>query len=110
MISLLFAQTQAQKQTVPQSNPLAGFFPLIMVFVIFYFLLIRPQQKREKEHKKTLETVKKDDKVITSGGIYGTVVNVKPDTVELKIDENTKIQILKSAISQVLSKSDEVNK
>ncbi|MBU0952232.1 MAG: preprotein translocase subunit YajC [Elusimicrobia bacterium] len=105
MIELLYAQA-APGAAVPAAGPmgaLGGFLPLIVIFFIFYFLLIRPQQKREKEHKKLLNALKKDDKVITSGGIYGTVINVKPEAVELKIDDNTKIQILKSAIATVIN-------
>ena len=105
MIALLFAQ-EVPKVAAPQANPISSFFPLIMIFIIFYFLLIRPQQKRSKEHKKLLAAIKKDDRVITSGGIYGTVISVKPDQVELKIDENAKIQVLKSAISQVITKTE----
>ncbi|MFN3966843.1 MAG: preprotein translocase subunit YajC [Endomicrobiia bacterium] len=107
--SNLFAQ-EVQSQTPVYSqtgNPLSGLFPLILIFFIFYFLLIRPQQKREKEHKKMLAGLKKGDNVITTGGIYGTITNVKPDTVELKIDENTKIQLLKSAVAQVINQPTE---
>ncbi|OGS17683.1 MAG: preprotein translocase subunit YajC [Elusimicrobia bacterium RIFOXYA2_FULL_40_6] len=105
MIGLLYAQALPGAAS-PAAGPmgaLGGFLPLIVIFFIFYFLLIRPQQKREKEHKKLLNALKKDDKVITSGGIYGTVINVKPDVVELKIDDNAKVQILKSAIATVIN-------
>ncbi|MDI6641688.1 MAG: preprotein translocase subunit YajC [Elusimicrobiota bacterium] len=102
MNSLLYAQQQTQ----PSGSPLGGFLPLILIFFIFYFLLIRPQQKRAKEHKKLLAALKKGDIVITTGGIYGTITQVKPDTVELKIDESTKIQVLKSAIGQVVTQAE----
>jgi len=83
-------------------NPLGGFFPLIIIFVIFYFFLIRPQQKKSKEHQAMINALKKDDKIITSGGIYGTVTGVKGDIVELKIAENVKVLVAKSAISTVV--------
>jgi preprotein translocase subunit YajC len=83
-------------------NPLGGFFPLIVIFVIFYFFLIRPQQKKAKEHTNLLNALKKDDKIITSGGLYGTVVNVKGEVVEVKIAENVKVQVAKSAIATVV--------
>jgi len=98
MVNEIFAQT-TQAQPV---SPLSGLMPLILIFAIFYFLLIRPQIRRDKEHKKLIANLKKGDQVITTGGIFGTIVNVKPDTVELKISENTKIQLLKSCISQVI--------
>ena len=78
--------------------------PLILIFVVFYFLLIRPQQKKEKEHKKMLSALKKDDYVVTAGGIYGTVTNVKPDTVELKVDYSTKLTVSKASVSQLVVK------
>ncbi|GAB4389122.1 MAG: hypothetical protein Kow0025_12540 [Thermodesulfovibrionales bacterium] len=86
---------------------IAGLLPLILIFVIFYFLLIRPQQKRAKEHKAMLEAVKKGDKVITSGGIYGLVESVGPNTVTLKIAENVRVKFGKQYIAAVRSASDE---
>lgn len=83
-------------------NPLGSFIPLIFIFVIFYFLLIRPQQKKAKEHQKMLSAVKKDDRIITTGGIYGTVTNVKGEILEVKIAEGVKIQLAKSAVSAIL--------
>jgi len=103
MIDLAYAQAAAPG---PAGSPLGGFVPLILIFAVFYFLLIRPQQKKEKERKNMINTLKKGDSVVTSGGIYGTVVNLKPTTIELKIDENTKIQILKNAISGIAPQTD----
>lgn len=82
-------------------NPLVSFAPLILVFVIFYFLLIRPQQKRQKELQTMVEGLKKGDKVVTAGGLIGTITSVQNDYVVLKVgdNENTKIEVLKSAIS-----------
>ena len=97
---VLFA-ADASAQGSP--SPLGGFFPLIIIFVIFYFFLIRPQQKKAKEHQNMINALNKDDKVITSGGIYGTVTAVKGEVVELKIAENVKVQVSKSAISTVIA-------
>lgn len=81
-----------------------GFLPMILVmFVIMYFLILRPQQKKQKEVKAMLENIKKGDRVSTIGGILGTVVGAKDDVVTLKIAENTKVDFKKSAISAVLS-------
>ena len=85
----------------PQVNPLVNLFPLILIFVIFYFLLIRPQKAKEKEHRKMLANVNKNDEVVTSGGIHGTIVNVKDKTVVLRIDDNVKMEIEKNAIAYV---------
>lgn len=80
-------------------NPLVNFFPLIFIFIIFYFLLIKPQKAKEKEHQKMLANLAKNDEVVTSGGIHGTIVNVKDKTVILRIDENVKIEIEKNCIA-----------
>jgi len=84
------------------SNPLTSFFPLIVIFAIFYFLIIRPQQKKAKEHQQMLNALKKDDRIITNGGLYATVVSVKGEIVEVKIAENVKVQIAKSGVSTIL--------
>jgi preprotein translocase subunit YajC len=86
---------------------LMGFLPLILIFVIFYFLLIRPQQKRAKEHKTMLDNLKKGDKVITSGGEYGVVEEVKTNTVMVKIAENVKVKYGKAYIAAVRQSEDE---
>jgi preprotein translocase subunit YajC len=77
----------------------ATLLPFILIFIIFYFLLIRPQQKRAKEHQKMLEGLKRGDKVITAGGIYGVVEAVGTNTVTLKIAENVKVKFGKAYIA-----------
>ena len=87
-----------------QPNPNAGliqFVPLIFVFVIFYFLLIRPQQKKQKDHQAMVSNLKKNDEVVTVGGVHGTVVNVKDRTFIVRIDENIKVEVDKSSIAYV---------
>lgn len=74
------------------------------IILIFYFLIIRPQKKRDKETQAMLDALKKGDKVITIGGIHGTVVAVKEKTVVLKVDDNARIEFLKSAVSTVVNK------
>ncbi|HXX57820.1 MAG TPA: preprotein translocase subunit YajC, partial [Thermodesulfovibrionales bacterium] len=93
-----------------QGGPGAMFtslLPLILIFVIFYFLLIRPQQKRAKEHKQMIENLKKGDKVVTSGGIYGVVEAVGANTLTLKIAENVKVKFGKGYIASVRPASEE---
>ena len=86
---------------------IAAFAPLIIIFVIFYFLLIRPQQKRQKETEQMQNDIKKGDKVVTTGGIYGLVEHVGEKTVTLKIAENAKVKFGKTFISQLRSTADE---
>ena len=78
-----------------------------LVFIIFYFLIIRPQNKKQKEAKKMIEAVKKGDKVVTIGGVHGTVASVKDGTIVVKVDDNCKIEFSKSAISAVTAKGEE---
>ena len=86
---------------------IAQFIPLILIFVIFYFFLIRPQQKRVKEHKAMVESLKRGDEIITSGGIIGTIEKVmEDDRIEVNIDENVKVQIIKSTITSLLKKEE----
>lgn len=89
-----------------QGSGLIGFLPLILIFVIFYFLLIRPQQKRAKDHKTMLESLKKGDKVITSGGVYGVIEEVRTNSLTLKIAENVRIKVGKAYIATVRSDDD----
>jgi len=90
---------------------LGQFIPLILIFVIFYFFLIRPQQKKVKEHKLMVENLKRGDKVVTSGGIVGTIERVVDnDKVEVLISENVNVEIIKSTGIQSLVNSTEPKK
>ena len=85
----------------------AQLIPLILIFVIFYFFLIRPQQKKVKEHKLMVAALKRGDEVITSGGIIGVVDRVmEDDRIEVIIGENTKVQIIRSTITSLLKKEE----
>lgn len=89
---------------MPQSsaaNSLIQLLPLALIFIIFYFLLIRPQKQKEKEHQKMLSAINKNDEVVTSGGIHGTIVNVKDKTLTLRIDDNVKMEIEKSSVAYI---------
>ena len=87
------------------------FIPLILIFVIFYFFLIRPQQKKVKEHKLMVENLKRGDRVVTSGGIVGTIERVVDnDKVEVSISENVKVEIIKSTGIQALVSNTEPKK
>lgn len=76
-------------------------FPAVVLFFIFYFIVFQPEKKRQKERKGMLETLTKNDEVVTSGGIHGTIVNVKTTTVILRVDDSVKFEIDKEAIALV---------
>jgi len=87
----------------------ASFVPLILIFAIMYFLLIRPQQKKMKQHQAMIEALRVGDRVVTQGGILGKVSKVKEDNeIEVTIAEGVKVRVVRSTISQVLSKTDPV--
>ncbi len=85
-------------------SPILQFLPLVFLFVIFYFLLIRPQQKRQKEHANMLAKLEKNDEVITAGGIHATVISVAETTATVRIAENVKVEVEKSSITTVTKK------
>ncbi len=87
--------------TSPAISPLINLLPIFFIFFVFYFLLIRPQKKQQKEHQKMLGGLNKNDEVVTTGGIHGVIVNVKDATFVLKVDDNTKIEIEKSAVASL---------
>jgi preprotein translocase subunit YajC len=97
-------------QAAPTGNPTGQMISTLvtfgLVFVIFYFLIIRPQNKKQKEAKAMIEAVKKGDKVVTIGGVHAIVQSVKDSTVILKVDENTKMEFSKSAIQSVVAKGE----
>jgi preprotein translocase subunit YajC len=82
-----------------QVNPLMQLMPIAFILIIFYFMLILPQKKQQKEHLKMISNLKKNDEVVTASGIHGTVVNVKDTSVILRVDENVKIEVEKVAIA-----------
>lgn len=88
-------------------SPLISLMPIIFIFIIFYFLLIRPQKKAQDDHKKMIAALKKNDEIVTSGGIHGTIVNVKEAVVTLKVDDNVKVDVEKSCIARVKRKVSE---
>ena len=89
------------------SQGFAQFIPLILIFVIFYFFLIRPQQKRVKDHKAMVASLKRGDEIITSGGIIGTIEKVmEDDRIEVIVAENVKVQIIRSTITSLLTKEE----
>ncbi len=99
MLSIAFAQGVQQQASRTQQSPIMGLLPIALIFIIFYFLLIRPQKKAQKNQAMMRDSLKKNDEVITSGGIHGTIVNIQNDVVTLRIDDNTRIKVQKGSIS-----------
>jgi len=87
----------------PTPNPLINLAPIVAIFVIFYFLLIRPQQKQQKEHAEMLKNLKVGDKVLTTGGLYGTITGFKGDDLEVQFSQTVKLTLARSAVAQVVS-------
>ncbi|MEO1091597.1 MAG: preprotein translocase subunit YajC [Pseudomonadota bacterium] len=104
---MFISPAYAQEAAVAETSFLVSLMPLILIFAVFWFLLIRPQQKRMREHREMIAAVKKNDKIITSGGIYGTVARVIDDAaVEVEIAQNVKVKLARSTISDNLTRSE----
>ena len=86
---------------------LFSFLPLVAIIAIFYFLILRPQNRKQKETQKMISALKKGDRVVTIGGIHGVIQSVKESTVIVKVDENVKLELNRSAVSNVVSQAKE---
>jgi preprotein translocase subunit YajC len=102
---MLIAPAYAQAGGVPGGFDLISLMPLLLIFVVFYFLLIRPQQKKMKQHRDMIGALKRGDRVLTAGGIIGTVVKVEEDnTLLVDIAKDVRVRVARSTISEVLGK------
>jgi preprotein translocase subunit YajC len=101
------AYAQAAGAAPGGADMLASFLPLVLIFVVFWFLMIRPQQKRMKAHRALVAALKKNDKVVTNGGILGTVTKAVDgeNDVEVEISANVRVRVLRSAVSEVLNRT-----
>ena len=108
-MSVAYAMGQTGGQA-GQAGGLAGFLPIIILFAIFYFLLIRPQQKKAKEHREMIANLQKGARILTSGGIYGTIQSLDEATIGLEIAEKVKIKISRASVAAVVSEDDSVQK
>jgi preprotein translocase subunit YajC len=113
-ILLLAEDAAPAAPATPQGGPasiLSMLFPLVLIFMLFYFLIMRPERRKQADHKSLLESLKKNDRVITIGGIYGVVANVQrdDDRVTLKVDEanNTKVDVTFNSIARVITEDAE---
>jgi preprotein translocase subunit YajC len=108
-MSVAYAMGQTGGQA-GQAGGLAGFLPIIILFAIFYFLLIRPQQKKAKEHREMIANLQKGARILTSGGIYGTIQSLDETTIGLEIAEKVKIKISRASVAAVVSENDTIQK
>jgi preprotein translocase subunit YajC len=104
------AWAQEAAAAAAPNNALMSLLPFIFIFGIFYFMLIRPQIKKQKEHQAMLDSVKRGEKVVTSGGIIGTIAKIDDDIIHLEVAPDFKIKVLKSAIMNITSRKDEASK
>jgi preprotein translocase subunit YajC len=97
---------QAGAAQAARPNMLGALLPFVLVFVIFYLLIIMPQRKKQKKHMDLVENLKPGDRIVTTAGIFGTIMGVQKDRIELKIAANVKVDITKSAVGVILGASD----
>lgn len=105
-ISTAYAQAAAGAPGGGGMESLMSLAPLVLIFVVFYFLLIRPQQKKLKEHKSMLDALRRGDKVVTGGGIVGTIVKVADDEATVEIASGVQVRVLRSTITTILAKTE----
>ena len=105
---MLISTAYAQGFGFGDSQALIQFAPIVLIFVVFYFLLIRPQQKKAKEHKATLSALRRGDRVVTGGGIIGMVARVNPNDEEVAVDiaEGVRVKVLRSTVTAVLARTE----
>jgi preprotein translocase subunit YajC len=97
------AMASSPQGTEPTAPGIVQFMPFILIIVVFYFILIRPQQKQAKEQQKLVDSLKSGDQVLMSNGIYGTIMDVKDKTLLIKVADNVKIKVLRTAVTQIVS-------
>ena len=107
LISTAYAQGTGLSGLIDNQSALIQFLPLVLIFVVFYFLLIRPQQRKARDHRTTLDALRRGDRVVTGGGIIGTVVRVdSSDEVVVDIADGVRVRVVRSTITSVVSRPD----
>jgi preprotein translocase subunit YajC len=107
LISTAYAQGTGLSGLFDNQGALIQFLPLVLIFAVFYFLLIRPQQRKAREQRATLDALRRGDRVVTGGGIIGTIVRVdSPEEVVVDIADGVRVRVIRSTISSVLAKPD----
>lgn len=109
LINLIILQC-APQQGQSGMESLMGLLPFVLIIAVFYFLIIRPQQKRQKERQKLLDSVQKGDKIITSGGIHGVVEGIEDKTLLVKIADNVKVKMERSSVATIIGVTESLDK
>ncbi len=107
IMSYLFFAFANPSGTGEGPSLITSFIPILLLFVIFYFLLIRPQQKKQKQHQDLVSNLRRGDKIVTNGGLYGSVVDVKDHVIVLKVADDVKVELVKNAVATVIEKREE---
>lgn len=102
MLFIFLAQAQPAAPTAPAGSGLIGLLPIVLIFVIGYYVMIRPQMRRQKDQQRLISALKTGDDVITASGIHGRITNVKETTVIVKVADNVKLEMEKSAVTNVV--------
>jgi preprotein translocase subunit YajC len=105
MIDVAYAMAPPGGQGGGDMNTLMGFLPMVLILGVFYFLLIRPQQKKAKEHRELLENLKRGDAVITQGGLYGKIANISDQVVTLEIADKVRVRVSRGSIAGLAAAS-----
>jgi preprotein translocase subunit YajC len=106
---MFISPAYAQGTSLMDQSALVQFLPLVLIFIVFYFLLIRPQQQKQKQHRTMIEALRRGDRIVTGGGVLGTVSKVVgPEEVEVDIASGVRVRVLRSTIASVLAKPDPI--
>ena len=107
---MLISPAYAQAAAGDPTSTITSFIPLVLIFVVFYFLMIRPQQKRVKDHKAMIDALRRGDRIVTNGGLVGLVTSVKPEEreVQVEIADGVRVKVMRDMIGSVLTKTEPV--
>lgn len=110
LISTAYALGGGPAEGGQQANPIASLLPFVLMFLVLYLLILRPQMKKQRNQQRMIDELEKNDEIVTSGGIHGTILNIKDDILVVKIADNVKIEVSRAAVSRVKNKEDDKGK
>lgn len=110
LISTAYALGGGPSDGGQQPNPIASLLPFALMFLVLYLLILRPQMKKQRNQQRMIDELEKNDEIVTSGGIHGTILNIKDDILVVKIADNVKIEVSRAAVSRVKNREDDKGK
>ena len=110
LISTAYALGGGPSDGGQQPNPITSLLPFALMFLVLYLLILRPQMKKQRNQQRMIDELEKNDEIVTSGGIHGTILNIKDDILVVKIADNVKVEISRAAVSRVKNKEDDKGK